>query len=294
MTTSTPPPPRSSLGSGCEPPVSDDDILSATTIVLSPTQLGLEVLKGLVVTPTDQLAWPCRLSTPSQGGQRPAKVIWSQKTPLLKNQPEPPSLFNKNILPQQPPKPVDLTQKTSKKSETPPLCIATLDRKGLWAVRCERDSREIDPLLLLNLSSPQEVMMPRNSGSLSHNDELWLSQQTNKNANRHVCCRTSTWTSQTIKDVEGLTTPVDVCASWKKNYPGTSWLFKDGSERALADHRDRRFKGAIGTTSVLIVLLVVLTFDVLILLKEHAELCRPLKAVNSRAALSASFEKWSP
>jgi hypothetical protein len=43
--------------------------------------------------------------------------------------------------------------------------------------------------------------------------------------------------------------------------------------------------------SVLIVLLVVLTFDVLILLKELAELCRPLKAVNSRAALSASFEK---
>jgi hypothetical protein len=99
---------------------------------------------------------------------------------------------------------------------------------------------------------------------------------------------------KTIKDVEGLTTPVDVCASWKKNYPGTSWLFKDGSERALANHLDRRFKGAIGTTFVLIVLLVVLTFDVLILLKELAELCRPLKAVNSRAALSASFEKWSP
>ena len=68
--------------------------------------------------------------------------------------------------------------------------------------------------------------------------------------------------------------------------------------------RYRRFKGAIGTTSVLIVLLVVLTFDVLIvvllvvltfdvliLLKELAELCRPLKAVNSRAALAASFEK---
>jgi len=57
--------------------------------------------------------------------------------------------------------------------------------------------------------------------------------------------------------------------------------------------RYRRFKGAIRTTSVLIVLIVVvLTFDVLILLKELAELCRPLKAVNSRAALSAaSFEK---
>jgi hypothetical protein len=65
------------------------------------------------------------------------------------------------------------------------------------------------------------------------------------------------------------------------------WFGK--SSRRLS--RYRRFKGAIGTTSVLIVLLVVLTFDVLILLKELAELCRPLKAVNSRAALAASFEK---
>merc|ERR1712012_1006000 len=122
MTTSTPPPPRSSLGSGCEPPVSDDDILSATTIVLSPTQLGLEVLKGLVVTPTDQLAWPCRLSTPSQGGHTGRqKSSDLRKNTAAKNQPEPPSLFNKNILPQQPPKPVDLTQIFQKVGDTPSL-----------------------------------------------------------------------------------------------------------------------------------------------------------------------------
>ena len=42
----------------------------------------------------------------------------------------------------------------------------------------------------------------------------------------------------------------------------------------------------IGASRELVVLI-----DVLILLKEHAELVRPLKAVNSRAALSASFEK---
>ena len=154
MTTSTPPPPRSSLGSGCEPPVSDDDILSLRrhNSSLSSTQLGLEVLKGLVVTPTDQLAWPCRLSTPSQGGhtgrqkssdlRKNTAAKKSTRTPLPLQQEHPSTTT---------PQPVDLTQKTSKKSETPPLCIATLDRKGLWAVRCERDSREIDPVLLLNL-----------------------------------------------------------------------------------------------------------------------------------------------
>merc|ERR1711899_235601 len=69
MTTSTPRPPGHPLDLAVNPLcLMMISSLSAATIVLSPTQLGLEVLKGLVVTPTDQLAWPCRLSTPSQGG----------------------------------------------------------------------------------------------------------------------------------------------------------------------------------------------------------------------------------
>merc|ERR1711899_567072 len=125
MTTSTPRPPGHPLDLAVNPLcLMMITSLSAATIVLSPTQLGLEVLKGLVVTPTDQLAWPCRLSTPSQGGHtgRQRSSDLRKNTAAKKINPNPPPSSTRTSFHNNPPKACrSYTENFQKVGDTPSL-----------------------------------------------------------------------------------------------------------------------------------------------------------------------------